>query len=69
MSGIVTTGITDWRACVDPAAEAREVRTSHVGMALDPVVLAIVTEAVERFQGRPLALRRPGWSVPRTEVG
>ncbi len=29
-------GIADWRACIDPAGQAREVRTSHVGMALDP---------------------------------
>jgi pimeloyl-ACP methyl ester carboxylesterase len=62
-------GITDWRACVDPAGDATEVRTSHVGMAFDPVVLEVVTEAVARIQSRPLALRRPGWSVPATEVG
>jgi triacylglycerol lipase len=62
-------GITDWRACIDPVAEPREVGTSHVGMALDPAVLRIVTEAVEMIQGRPLALRRPGWAVPQTEVG
>jgi triacylglycerol lipase len=62
-------GITDWRACIDPVAEPREVRTSHVGMALDPAVLRIVTGAVEKIQCRPLALRRPGWAVPQTEVG
>jgi pimeloyl-ACP methyl ester carboxylesterase len=62
-------GITDWRACIDPAGDATEVRTSHVGMAFDPVVLEVVTEAVARIQSRPLALRRPGWSVPATEVG
>jgi triacylglycerol lipase len=62
-------GITDWRACIDPVAEAREVRSSHVGMALDPAVLSIVTEAVERIQGRPLALRRPGWALPQSDAG
>ena len=62
-------GITDWRACIDPAGDAREVRTSHVGMALDPVVLEIVTDAIARIQSRPLALRRPGWSVPTSDVG
>jgi hypothetical protein len=28
-------GVVDWRACLDPAAEHVEVRTSHVGMAAD----------------------------------
>jgi triacylglycerol lipase len=62
-------GITDWRACIDPAGDAHEVRTSHIGMALDPVVLQVVTDTITRIQSRPLALRRPGWSVPTTEAG
>ena len=62
-------GIADWRACIDPAGQAREVRTSHVGMALDPDVLDIVVEALEQIRSRPLALRRPGWAVPDSEVG
>jgi hypothetical protein len=44
-------GIVDWRACVDPAARAVEVRSSHVGMAFDPVVIAAVSVAL-----RPVAL-------------
>jgi pimeloyl-ACP methyl ester carboxylesterase len=39
-------GIVDWRACVDPAARAVEVAASHVGMALDPSVIDVVTEAL-----------------------
>lgn len=39
-------GIVDWRACVDPAARPLEVRSSHVGMALDPVVIAAVSAAL-----------------------
>lgn len=62
-------GIADWRACIDPAGQAREVRTSHVGMALDPDVLDIVVDALAEVRARPLALRRPGWAVPDTEVG
>lgn len=62
-------GIADWRACIDPAGQAREVRTSHVGMALDPVVIDIVVEALAAIQARPLALRRPGWAVPQSDVG
>lgn len=41
-------GIVDWRACLDPAAEPVEVRTSHVGMAFDPIVIDAVREALDR---------------------
>ena len=46
-------GIVDWRACVDPAAHAVEVRSSHVGMAFDPAVIAAVSAAL-----RPPSARR-----------
>lgn len=39
-------GIVDWRACVDPAATAVEVVASHLGMAVDPRVIAEVAVAV-----------------------
>ena len=39
-------GIVDWKACLDPAAITIEVSTSHVGMALDPVVFDRVREAL-----------------------
>lgn len=39
-------GIVDWRACVDPMAVPVEVRTSHVGMAVDPVVIDHVVRAL-----------------------
>jgi triacylglycerol lipase len=45
-------GIVDWRACVDPMATAVEVRSSHLGMAVDPDVLKVVRRAL-----------RPGLSV------
>ena len=48
-------GVVDWRACIDPLAEAVEVRSSHVGMALDPQVIGAVLGAL-----------RPG--VPRSVV-
>ncbi len=41
-------GIVDWRACVDPAAVAVEVTASHVGMAVDPVVIDEVAAALRR---------------------
>ena len=39
-------GIVDWRACVDPESRAVEVTTSHCGMAFDPRVIDVVTEAL-----------------------
>jgi pimeloyl-ACP methyl ester carboxylesterase len=62
-------GIIDWRASIDPAGQAREVRTSHIGMALDPTVIDIVVEALAAIHAQPLVLRRPGCSVPDSDVG
>lgn len=39
-------GIVDWRACIDPFAAPVEVRASHIGMALDPAVIAVVARAL-----------------------
>lgn len=39
-------GIVDWRACIDPDAEAVEVVASHVGMVVDPHVIAEVVAAL-----------------------
>jgi hypothetical protein len=48
-------GIVDWRACIDPEAHAVEVRASHTGMALDPRVVDVVTDALllPAYAGRP----------------
>lgn len=48
-------GIVDWRACIDPLATAVEVRSSHLGMAVDPSVVRAVRRA--------LAEPRPGSDV------
>jgi triacylglycerol lipase len=39
-------GIVDWRACIDPVAEAVEVNASHLGMAFDPRVIDVVAAAL-----------------------
>lgn len=39
-------GVVDWRACLDPQAQALEVTASHVGMAVDPRVHAAVLRAL-----------------------
>jgi pimeloyl-ACP methyl ester carboxylesterase len=48
-------GIVDWRACIDPEAHAVEVTASHTGMALDPRVINVVTDALQlpAYAGRP----------------
>ena len=52
-------GIVDWRACVDPEAHAVEVTSSHVGMAFDPRVMDVVTDALRL----PAHAGRPGLPV------
>ena len=49
-------GFVDPNACIDPAAHAREVTASHVGMALDPAVLDVVLDAL----ARPVSARTAG---------
>jgi pimeloyl-ACP methyl ester carboxylesterase len=39
-------GIVDWRACIDPLATAVEVRSSHLGMVVDPDAIRAVCGAV-----------------------
>jgi triacylglycerol lipase len=49
-------GIVDWRACIDPGATAVEVRSSHLGMVVDPAAIRAVTGAVA---AGPALRRRP----------
>lgn len=56
-------GIVDWRACIDPAARAIEVRSSHVGMAFDPTVIAVVSAAL-----RPALLDLSAVEVDRGDI-
>jgi triacylglycerol lipase len=54
-----TDGIVDWHACLDPAAECIEVRSSHCGMSVHPKVYRIVARALAPDQGvgTPVNLR------------
>jgi pimeloyl-ACP methyl ester carboxylesterase len=46
-------GIVDWRACIDPLATAVQVRSSHLGMVLDPAAIRVVCDSVvARRSGR-----------------
>ncbi|MCW2762569.1 MAG: hypothetical protein JWR85_2770 [Marmoricola sp.] len=58
-------GIVDWRACLDPAAEQVEVRTSHCGMAVDPIVMDQVLAALSSQQVR----RATRQAAPDVAVG
>jgi pimeloyl-ACP methyl ester carboxylesterase len=55
-------GIVDWRSCLDPGAQTVEVSTSHLGMAVDPVVFDIVSDTLqanrERRQAPPVTAAR-----------
>jgi pimeloyl-ACP methyl ester carboxylesterase len=63
-------GIVDWRACIDPVAHAVEVTASHLGMALDPRVIDVVTDALHlpAYGGRPGLRPVPG-SVLEVDSG
>ena len=52
-------GVIDWRGCLDPGARTVEVRTSHLGMAVDPVVLDIVTETLATARAERRATATP----------
>jgi pimeloyl-ACP methyl ester carboxylesterase len=58
-------GIVDWKACLDPAATHVEVRTSHCGMAVDPVVMDHVLTALRDQQ----VTRANRVAAPLDEVG
>ena len=45
-------GVVDWRGCLDPAATTVEVRTSHLGMAVDPAVFDIVSATLRHDRAR-----------------
>lgn len=47
-------GVVDWRSCLDPVAKTVEVSTSHMGMAIDPVVFDVVTATLSRNVERRL---------------
>ena len=43
-------GIVDWRACLDPCGEHVEVKSSHVGMAVNPAVYRVIAGALADFR-------------------
>jgi len=46
-----TDGIVDWRACVDPHAEAIEVSSSHCGMSVHPEVYRALDRTLDSWEG------------------
>jgi triacylglycerol lipase len=51
-------GVIDWRGCLDPEAQTVEVSTSHLGMAVDPVVFDVVTSTLQAHRERRVAAAR-----------
>lgn len=45
-------GIMDWHACLDPAATHVQVPTSHIGMAIDPLVFDVVTDTLADIRAK-----------------
>ncbi len=65
-------GVVDWRSCLDPGARTVEVSSSHIGMALDPTVFAVVTDALARNRERrqaELSRRARLVAVPDASAG
>jgi pimeloyl-ACP methyl ester carboxylesterase len=60
-------GIVDWRACLDPNAEAVEVSASHIGMALNAGAYRAIADALADFRRRD-ARRRAGPAPPLAEA-
>jgi triacylglycerol lipase len=55
--------IVDWRACLDPHAEAVEVHSSHCGMSVHPDVYELLARALDRAGTAARANRA---TLPRT---
>lgn len=51
-------GVVRWQACLDPATEQVEVKSTHCGMAVHPDVFRVVAASLEDFRRRD-ARRRP----------
>jgi triacylglycerol lipase len=52
-------GVVDWRACLDSCAEQLEIRSSHVGMAVNVASYRAVADALATFR-LPAGRRRNG---------
>ncbi len=65
-------GVVDWRSCLDPVAQTVEVSTSHLGMAIDPVVFDVVTDTLaSNRKQRTTGVRKPARlaAVPDVSAG
>src|SRR4051812_7379957 len=53
-----TDGIVDWRACLDPCGEHAEVKSSHLGMAVNAGVYRVIADSLTRFRAADSGRRR-----------
>ena len=63
-----TDGIVRWEACLDPAAEAVEVKSTHCGMAVHPDVFRVVADRLDDFRERDARRRPPRLSSTDTAL-
>lgn len=52
-------GIVDWRSCRDPEAEHVEVQSTHIGMAMNSVVLQVLAERLAVLGDEPVPYTLP----------
>jgi triacylglycerol lipase len=50
-------GIVSWRACLDPSADHLEIRSSHIGMAVNPSAYRGIADALAGFREPAAAAR------------
>jgi pimeloyl-ACP methyl ester carboxylesterase len=58
-------GVVDWRACLDPHAEAVEVHSSHCGMSVHTEVYELLARVLDGRPASPAARSRAGQPHPR----
>jgi hypothetical protein len=51
-------GVVDWRACLAPGARHVEIRSSHIGMAVNAAAYRAVADALESFRWRERSARK-----------
>jgi pimeloyl-ACP methyl ester carboxylesterase len=62
-------GVVPWQLCLDPSAECVEVRSSHVGMGLDPDFYTVLGPRLAAWAADPASrLRRPAATAAATVI-
>lgn len=60
-----TDGVVDWRSCLDPSADQREISSSHCGMGMNPGAYREIAKALGRFKRKAAGKHRGGRRAAR----